>query len=89
MRVSELGSKFQFEPGSWLEGAMDVCVGSFSGFVRAFYIMAIWTYVNVIRPVCQQFGIQLSDGKRPKVPDGKIKVTAVGFGRTGTVRLCC
>jgi hypothetical protein len=41
--------------------------------------------VNVVRPVAKLVGIHLPEGKRPKVADGKLKVAAVGFSRTGTV----
>jgi hypothetical protein len=85
MRIS-WGSKMQFEPGSVLEAVHEVVVGSLSGGIRAFYIMTTWVYVNIVRPLGKAVGIQFPDGKRPKTPGGKLKVAAVGFGRTGTVR---
>jgi hypothetical protein len=84
MRIS-MGSKMHFEPGSWLEAMQEIVVGSVTGFLRAFYIMGTWLYVNIIRPLASVVGIHFPEGKREKTPGGKLKVAAVGFGRTGTV----
>jgi hypothetical protein len=86
MRLS-LGSKLigQFEPGSWAEAVFDVIVGVLAGTLRTCYIFSTWVYVNIVRPMAKLVGLHLPEGKRPKVVDGKIKVAAVGFGRTGTV----
>jgi hypothetical protein len=82
-----LGSKliYQFEPGSWAEAVFDVVIGTLTGTIRAFYIISRWAYVSIVRPVANLVGIHLPEGKRPKVDDGKLKVAAVGFSRTGTV----
>jgi hypothetical protein len=85
MRIT-LGSKHRFEPGSILETIVDVFTGSLTGTVRAIQIVSTWVYANTIRPFANNvLGLHLSAGMRPKVPDGTIKVAAVGFGRTGTV----
>jgi hypothetical protein len=86
MRIPLGLQQYRFEPGSWLESVSDVAIGSFAGSMRAFYIMLTWVYVNMVRPIAKIIGITFPDGKRPKVSNGKIKVAAVGFGRTGTVR---
>ena len=82
------GSKliYLFEPGSWSEALFDVVVGSLTGVIRAFHVFWRCVYVNVVRPIGNLVGFQMSEGKRPKVADGKLKVAAVGFSRTGTVR---
>jgi len=70
----------------WRETAHDVVTGVWLGSLRAFIIMATWCYVNLIRPTASALGvIHLPEGKRQHVPDGRIRVAAVGFGRTGTV----
>ena len=85
MRIS-LGSKQQFEPDSWLEAIQEILVGTLTGGIRAIYIVSSWIYVNILRPLAKAVGIHLPEGKREKTPGGKLKVAAVGFGRTGTVR---
>lgn len=85
MRIS-MGSKNQFEPGSWLEAIQEVVVGTLTGGIRAIYVVSSWIYVNILRPLAKAVGIHLPEGKREKTPGGKLKVAAVGFGRTGTVR---
>ena len=86
MKLS-LGSKliYLFEPGSWSEAIFDVAIGVLTGAIRAMYIFWRCIYVNIVRPIAKLVGIKLPEGKRPKVADGKLKVAAVGFGRTGTV----
>lgn len=85
MRIS-LGSKQHFESGSWLEAVLEILVGSLTGSIRACYIVTTGVYLNVIRPMASVLGIRFPTGKRKKMLGGKIKVAAVGFGRTGTVR---
>jgi hypothetical protein len=83
---TSVGSKMQwFEPESWWQTGQDVVIGSVVGGYRAAYVVYVWFYVNTVRPLAHLVGVQLPDGKRPKVPHGTLKVAAVGFGRTGTV----
>jgi len=81
-----LGTKLNLEPGSWLDVAREIVEGTASGFVRAFYVMTTWAYVNIIIPLARVIGVQLPEGKREKIPGAKLKVAAVGYSRTGTVR---
>lgn len=74
-----------FEKGSWSEAIFDVAVGVYIGAIRAFYLLWKCCYVNVLRPISKLVGVQLPEGKRPKISFGELKVAAVGFGRTGTV----
>jgi hypothetical protein len=86
MRIT-LGSKSRFEPGSIMETIVDYATGTYTGSVRATQIIGSWLYANTIRPFGNHvLRLNLSPGMRPKVENGKIKVAAVGFGRTGTVR---
>ena len=86
MRIT-LGSKSRFEPGSMMETIVDYATGTYTGSVRATQIVGSWLYTNTIRPFGNHvLGLNLLPGMRPKVENGKIKVAAVGFGRTGTVR---
>ena len=86
MRIT-LGSKSRFEPGSIMETVMDYATGTYTGTVRATQIIGSWLYTNTIRPFGNHvLGLNLLPGMRPKVENGTIKVAAVGFGRTGTVR---
>jgi hypothetical protein len=84
MRIS-MGSKMHLEPDSWLEAAQEIVVGTLTGVIRAVYVLSNWMYVNVIRPLAKVIGVHLPEGKREKTPGGKLKVAAVGYGRTGTV----
>ena len=84
--IEVMGSKIHLEPDSWLEALHEIMVGTFTGSTRAFYIMSTWIYVNIVRPLAKAVGINVSAGKKEKTPGGKMKVAAVGFGRTGTVR---
>ena len=87
MRIT-LGSKSRFEPGSIMESIADYAIGTYCGSVRATQIVSNWLYTNTIRPFGNQvLGLNLLPGMRPKVENGTIKVAAVGFGRTGTVRI--
>lgn len=86
MRLS-WGSKIHYEPGSLLEALHDIQTGVVSGTVRTAAIFATWIYVNVVRPIATLLGVSLPEGKRDHVLDGTLKVAAVGFGRTGTVRI--
>ena len=81
------GSKAHFAEGSFMESVVDYAVGTYLGIARASEIISNFVYSNTIRPVANQvLGLNLSLGTRPKVENGTIKVAAVGFGRTGTVR---
>jgi hypothetical protein len=84
MRIS-MGSKLRFEQGSCLEAMLETVVGTLTGTIRALYVLSTWFYVNIIRPLAKVFGIPVPEGKRARTPGGKLKVAAVGFGRTGTV----
>lgn len=89
MRIT-LGSKSRFEPGSIMESIVDYAIGAYTGSVRATQIIGTWLYSNTIRPFGNHvLGLNLLPGMRPKVENGAIKVAAVGFGRTGTVRTYC
>jgi len=80
------GSRLDLEPGSWHDVVREVLEGSFTGVYRAAAVIVTWAYVNIIRPLASLIGIMLPEGKREKIPGAELKVAAVGFGRTGTVR---
>lgn len=84
------GSKLQLEPGSWLEALYDIYIGTVVGAAHSIYITAKWWYVNVAIPLSAAFGYELKQDKEIVSKDGEktLKVVAVGFGRTGTVRGC-
>ena len=79
------GSQLNLEPGSWLDVVREIVEGTVSGTIRAFYVLAAWAYVNIIRPLANVIGVQLPEGKREKIPGAKLKVAAIGYSRTGTV----
>jgi hypothetical protein len=67
---------------------VDYAIGTYTGSVRATQIIGTWLYTNTIRPFGNHvLGLNLLPGMRPKIENGAIKVAAVGFGRTGTVRI--
>jgi hypothetical protein len=82
------GSKLQLEPGSWLETAYDVYIGSVVGASHSFKICAKWWFGRAIAPVLSAAGFQVRADKVVQSADGEktLKVVAVGYGRTGTVR---
>ena len=73
-------------PTSWREAILDVGTGVWYGTMRSMAVVGTCLYVNAVRPLALLLGFpNLPAGKRPRVPNGKIKVAVVGFGRTGTV----
>jgi hypothetical protein len=82
------GSKIHFEAGSWLEAVYDVYIGTVVGAAHSCYIVGKWWYVHVLVPLATAFGVQLAADKEVVSKDGEktLKVVAVGYGRTGTVR---
>ena len=81
------GSRLDLEPGSWLDVAREIVEGTATGISRAAAVIATWVYVNLIHPLACAIGFQLPEGKRQKIPGAQMKVAAVGYGRTGTVRI--
>lgn len=86
MSPYSVGSQWAFEPGSFLDCFQQVVEGVANFGVRSASLGCTLIYVNVLRPIAGTIGIDLTEGKRPKVKNGTLKVAAVGFGRTGTVR---
>jgi len=82
------GSKLQFEPGSWLEALYDVYTGIVVGAAHPAYLLKRWGYVHLTLPLLNAFGTGLQSDKPviSKDRERTLKVIAVGYGRTGTVR---
>jgi len=82
-----VGSKLQLEPGSWAEFAYDVTIGFAVGAAHSLYLVGRWVYLHILR-VLQLFGIDSNNSQVNEGRDGEkaLKVVAVGYGRTGTVR---
>mmetsp|Transcript_20010 Transcript_20010/g.25786 ORF Transcript_20010/g.25786 Transcript_20010/m.25786 type:complete len:355 (+) Transcript_20010:142-1206(+) len=84
-----LGSKLDFQPGSWLEAGYEVFIGTVVGVYHFIYIVSKWWYVNLLTPVFGLFGVKLLKDKVVESRSGEktLKVVAVGYGRTGTYSL--
>jgi hypothetical protein len=82
-----VGSKLQLEPGSWAEFVYDVTIGFSVGAAHSLYFVARWFYLHILR-VLRFFGIDSINNGRINEEKGEkaLKVVAVGYGRTGTVR---
>lgn len=83
-----VGSKLQLEPGSWAEFAYDVTIGFAVGAAHSLYLIARWVCLHILR-VLRIFGIDgIRDSEINERGEGDkaLKVVAVGYGRTGTVR---
>jgi hypothetical protein len=74
----KMGADLRFEPGSWQEAAHDVYIGLLVGMGHVYKIFVKMPYDAVF--------------STPSAPTlrsgGELKVVGVGFGRTGTVRMC-
>lgn len=84
-----MGAKLQLEPGSFMETLYDIYIGIVVGANHSFYIVSRWWYLNLFRPILLAFGIELGVFETKAATEkGKetLKVVAVGYGRTGTVR---
>jgi hypothetical protein len=95
-------AKNDLTPGSWQEIAYDFYIGFVVGAAHSLKLVGRWWYVHLIVPVARLFGRTLEtenyrrgpassdDARKSDVHDeeGKLKVVAVGYGRTGTVSLC-
>jgi hypothetical protein len=81
------GSKLQLEPGSWMEAAYDVYIGVVVGGRHSAFLVSRGAYSFFIHPILSLLGIQHinSQGEAATNTEG-LKVVAVGYGRTGTVR---
>jgi hypothetical protein len=84
------GAKLQLEPGSWAETLYDVYIGVVVGAAHSMYIVGKWWYVHVVLPLGRTVGMDWRADKQVISRDGEktLKVVAVGYGRTGTVRTC-
>ena len=80
------GSKLGLEPGGWAEMIYNVCIGVVVGSNHSISIITNWWYINVIQPIL--FYLRIIDDTKTMEHDAdkKLKVVAVGYGRTGTVR---
>ena len=81
-----VGSKLQLEPGSWAETAYDVCIGIAVGAAHSFYFVTRWWFPRVFHPILRVFGLKLNEQDADTNKEKILKVVAVGYGRTGTVR---
>ena len=88
MSFQASSAKVHYAPGSWQEAANDIYTGSVVGGAHSIYLVAKWWHVNCIGPILNLFGLQLNEDKIVESKDGEktLKVVAVGYGRTGTVR---
>jgi hypothetical protein len=83
-----MGAKLQLEPGSLMETLYDIYIGIVVGANHSFYIVSRWWYLNLFRPILLAFDIDLGVFEaKPKEGKETLKVVAVGYGRTGTVRV--
>jgi hypothetical protein len=84
-----MGAKLQLEPGSLMETLYDIYIGIVVGANHSFYIVSRWWYLNLFRPILLAFGIDWGVFEAKTAAAGTketLKVVAVGYGRTGTVR---
>lgn len=89
MSFQASSAKVHYEPGSWQEMLNDIYTGTVVGAAHSIYLVAKWWYVNLFRPILNVFGFYLPEDKIVQSKDGEktLKVVAVGYGRTGTVRV--
>jgi hypothetical protein len=87
MSFQASSAKIHYEPGSWQEMWNDIYTGTVVGAAHSIYLVAKWWYVNVFRPILHFVGVKLPEDPVVQSKDGekKLKVVAVGYGRTGTV----
>jgi hypothetical protein len=81
-----LGSKLQLEPGSWAELAYDVCIGIAVGAMHSIWITGRWWFNHLVRPILTFAGLMAPQTAESESEENELKVVAVGYGRTGTVR---
>ena len=82
-----LGSKLQLEPGSWMEAVYDVYIGVVVGARHSAFLVSRGTYKLIVHPVLSLLGIPNTfDHSEAATNTEGLKVVAVGYGRTGTVR---
>jgi hypothetical protein len=83
-------AKLSFQKGSWLELIRDVVMGASVGMMHPVTLVRKWLYAEVLIPsVNSMFGWNLQRDHMVHSKDGEktLKVVAVGYGRTGTVRV--
>ena len=85
-----MGSKVQFEPGSWLEVLYEVYIGIVMGVGHSVKMGSKYLYQTFIVSTLKLIGmdLQASDTVQSKDGEKALKVVAVGYGRTGTVGRC-
>ena len=81
------GSKLQLEPGSWTEAFYDVYIGVVVGGRHSAFLFTRGLYKVFVNPAFSLLGIPTSDALSEAATNTEgLKVVAVGYGRTGTVR---
>lgn len=80
-----IGSKLELAPGSWAELVYDICIGVAVGAHHSYYIISKWWLEQFIHPIFRFFEV-IEDSYNDSNGNNKLKVVAVGYGRTGTVR---
>ena len=85
-----IGSKFQVDPGSWEELAVEIFIGIYHGARHSVYITTKWLTDSFLAPAVRVVNgttsnnIGSTDTKNDTTKS--LKVFGVGFSRTGTVR---
>lgn len=80
-----LGAKLELPEGSWLESAYQVLIGMIVGTCHIPNLLYRWWLSRVFRPMLHAMGQQPSLEEDAVPSEQKLKVVAVGYGRTGTV----
>lgn len=79
------GSKLQLQSGSWMEAVYDVYIGIVVGAGHGFHVGTKFGYDLTLRPLLSLLGFSDEYQVQEENTEG-LKVVAVGYGRTGTVR---
>jgi hypothetical protein len=91
MSILSLGSKWQFQPGSWAELLYELAIGMAVGCAHSSYLVARFLYrmISYVPLMLLRFRENTSRTDPPTITtesEKRLKVVAVGYGRTGTVR---
>jgi hypothetical protein len=81
-----LGAKLQLPEGSWIETTYQFAIGMVVGTCHVPKLIYSWL-IRVVRPLLSSLGWKGWDGDATgdHLREKRLKVVAVGYGRTGTV----
>jgi hypothetical protein len=81
------GAKLQLEPGSWTEAAYDIYIGTVVGARHSAFLVSRTFYKLLVQPFLTILGLKnIFEQAQETINTEGLKVVAVGYGRTGTVR---